>query len=301
MSITGAIVPMATPVDGRGGGDVDEPALRRYTQTLVEGGVHGLFPCGSIGEFTSLSDAQRRTVVETVVDAAGDVPVLAGCGDTSLDAVRDHVATAAEAGADAAVVVTPYYLSTTQGGLVRFYRRVAEAATVPVVLYNIPALTGHRLAVDTVAELATVDGVVGIKDTSGDLAYHRDVVSRTPDEFAVLQGATELAVASLDVGADGIVAGPANVFPASMAALYEAYRRGDRDRAVALSNDVAAPVVSATRDVPTAAAIKFLCSLAGVDVGGPLPPLPDLTDEQREGLRRCYDAVAADDVRAPEA
>jgi 4-hydroxy-tetrahydrodipicolinate synthase len=301
MSISGAIVPMATPIDERAG-DVDEPALRRYTETLVEGGVHGLFPCGSVGEFPSLSDAQRRRVVETVVDAAGDVPVLAGCGDTSLDAVRDHVDTAAEVGADAAVVVTPYYLSTTQAGLVRFYRRVAEDAAVPVYLYNIPALTGHRLAVDTVRELAAVDGVVGIKDTSGDLTYHRDVVEATPDAFAVLQGATELAVASLDVGADGIVAGPANVFPGPLAALYDAHRRGDRDRAVGLCNDVAAPVVSATGDVPTAAAIKFLCSLAGVDVGGPLPPLPELSDEQREGLRRCYDAVAdADAVRVPEA
>jgi 4-hydroxy-tetrahydrodipicolinate synthase len=290
MSISGAIVPMATPTVGRGG-DVDEPALRRYTETLVEGGVHGLFPCGSIGEFSSLSDDDRRTVVETTVEAAGDVPVLAGCGDTSVSAVEEHVATAAEVGADVAVVVTPYYLSTTQEGLVRFYREIAEDAAVPIVLYNIPALTGQRLAVDTVVELSSLDGVVGMKDTSGDLTYLRDVIHATPDGFSVLQGATELAVASLDVGADGIVAGPANVFPGALAELYDAYRRGDRDRAVELLDGVANPVVSATNDVPTAAGIKYLCSLSDVDVGAPLPPLPELTDDQRRRLRRCFEAV----------
>jgi 4-hydroxy-tetrahydrodipicolinate synthase len=283
---------MATPTVGRGG-EVDESALRRYVETLTDGGVHGLFPCGSIGEFSSLSDADRRTVIEGTVEAAGDVPVLAGCGDTSVSSVLDHAATAAEAGADAAVVVTPYYLSTTQSGLGRFYREVATDSPLPVVLYNIPALTGHRLSRETVADLATLDGVIGMKDTSGDLTYLRDVVRQTPDDFSILQGATELAVASLDVGADGVVAGPANVFPDALAELYESHRRGDRDRAVDLLEAVANPVVSATADLPTAAGIKHLCSLAGLDLGAPLPPLPELSDDQRRRLGRCYEEVAA--------
>jgi 4-hydroxy-tetrahydrodipicolinate synthase len=292
MLTSGAIVPMATPTVGRSGG-VDESALRGYVETLTAAGVHGLFPCGSIGEFSSLSDADRRTVIDVTADAAGDVPVLAGCGDTSVSAVRDHVANATAAGADAAVVVTPYYLSTTQSGLVNFYREVAGDADIPIVLYNIPALTGHGLSRETVSELARLEGVIGMKDTSGDLTYFRDIVRNTPDEFAVLQGATELAVASLDVGADGIVAGPANVFPAAMAELVEAYRRGDRDRAVELLEDVANPVVSATSPIPTAAGIKYLCSLAGVDLGDPLAPLPELSDDQRRRLTRCFEDVSA--------
>lgn len=284
---------MATPTVGRDGG-VDEAALRSYTRTLVDGGVHGLFPCGSIGEFSSLSAAGRRRVVRVVVDEAGSepVPVLAGCGDTSVDAVHDHVENAVAAGADAAVVVTPYYLSTTQSGLRDFYTSVADAAAIPVVLYNIPALTGQRLAVETVASLATHDTVVGLKDTSGDLRYLRDVVAETPPEFAVLQGATELAVPSLDLGGDGMVAGPANVFPEVLASVYESYRAGDRDRAVRLMNECVNPLLSATDDLPTAAAVKYLYSLREHDIGEPLLPLPTLTGKQRRTLEQRYREVS---------
>lgn len=295
MSLSGTFVPMATPTTGRRG-DVDTAALREFTRTLVDGGVHGLFPCGSIGEFSSLDADQRRRVVECVVDAADGTPVLAGCGDTSVAAVTDHIDAAAEAGADAAVVVTPYYLSTSQDGLRAFYRAVAAEAALPVVLYDIPALAGTSLSVETVVALADLDRIVGLKDTTGDLRYHHAVVTRTPDSFDVFQGATELAVASLDLGADGIVAGPANVAPAALAEVYDTHRAGDRDRAVELMNDVVLPLLEVTDDVPTAAALKYLLGLADCPVGDPLPPLPQLTDDEREALRERYDDLFGHDA-----
>ena len=128
MAIRGTIVPMATPTTGRAG-DIDERVLREYAEWLVSEGVHGLFPCGSIGEFSSLTDEQRERVLRTTVEAVdGDVPVYAGCGDTSVSGVRDHLEIAADAGADAGVVVTPYYLSTTQSGLDDFYRVAGSAS-----------------------------------------------------------------------------------------------------------------------------------------------------------------------------
>lgn len=292
MQIEGTVCPMPTPTASRDP-EIDRESLRSYTRFLVEGGVDGLFPCGSIGEFSSLTPDQRRTVFEEVVDAADGGPVLAGCGDTSVESVLGHVDNAANAGADAAVVVTPYYLNTTQPGLERFFRAVADRAELPIVLYNIPALTGERLSRELVTQLATQDGVVGIKDTSGDLTYLYDIVRETPDDFFVLQGASELTVASLKVGADGVVAGPANIFPARVSAVFDQHQRGKTDRTRAIMNEVVNPVVSATADLPTAAAIKHLLSVAGHDVGGPLPPLPDLTPSERAELKSCYERITA--------
>ncbi|MFB6219178.1 MAG: dihydrodipicolinate synthase family protein [Halobacteriaceae archaeon] len=293
MDLEGIIPPMVTPVTGRDG-DVDTDRLAALTESLVEGGVHGLFPCGSIGEFPSLTREQRRTVVETVVDAAADdVPVLAGCGATSLGDVRALVSDAADAGADAAVVVTPYYLGTSQAGLREFYRVLADDAELPVVLYNIPQVTGQHLDIETVADLADHDNVVGIKDSSGELTYASRAVEATPPEFSVLLGIAELSVAALDVGADGLVSGPANVFPGPVAEMYEAYRDGDRGRAVDLLNDVTIPVINVTREPPTAAALKYLLAVAGRDAGPPLLPLGELEAHQRTAIEDCYERLSS--------
>lgn len=290
MRLEGVVCPMPTPTNGEG---IDTSALESYTSHLVNGGVHGLFPCGSIGEFSSLTRPERSQVFETVASESKDVPVLAGCGDTNVANVRSHVADAADAGADAAVVVTPYYLSTTQKGLQRFFDAVADDSPLPIVLYNIPALTGEGLSVELVARLSDHPNIVGIKDTSGDLTFLYEVVKSTPSSFSVFQGASELAIASLDIGADGMIAGPANVFPRTVAQMYNSYRVGNCEQAERLMNAVINPVVSATSDVPTAAAMKYLIGLSGYDIGTPLPPLPELSETERDNLRRCYEAVQA--------
>lgn len=278
---------MATPTDGAQR-SVDHESLRQFTESLVDGGVDGLFPGSSIGEFASLTDTQNRRVIETVVDAAGDATVMAGCGDTSVDGVLDHIDAADSAGADAGVVVSPYYLGTTQTGLERFFRVIADESPLPLLLYNIPQLTGNELTVGLLDSLADHDSIVGVKDTSGDLTYHHRLVTETPDDFAVFQGATQLATASLEIGADGLIAGPANVFPGVMATLYDAYSRGDLGVAQQLMREVVSPLVSATSEVPTAAATKHLVRLDRLDIGEPLPPLPRLTDSERHALETTY-------------
>jgi 4-hydroxy-tetrahydrodipicolinate synthase len=294
MDLSGTVVPMATPVE-TGSGGIDEETLTAFTRSLTEGGVHGLFPGSSIGEFPSLTHDQLLSVIETVVEAAdAGTPVIAGCCETSVSDVRALVEAAADAGADAAVVVTPYYLDTTQQGLVRFFELVAEDSPLPLLLYNIPSLTGNELGVETVARLADLESVVGLKDTSGDLVYQHDVISATPSSFAVFSGATASAAASLDLGADGLIAGPANVFPAELAALYEAHARGDRTTVARLVDDVVLPMVSAYENIPTAAAIKYLVSLDRLDLGELLPPLDALSASDRDRLETRYEeAVAA--------
>lgn len=295
MDLSGTIVPMATPVAD---GEIDEAALTAFTRSLVDAGVDGLFPGSSVGEFPSLTADQHETLVETVIEAADDeTAVIAGCCATSVGDVRSRISTAAAVGADAGVVVTPYYLSTTQDGLRRFVERVAADTPLDLLLYNIPALTGTVLAVDSVRHLADLDGVVGLKDTSGDLGYLYRVIQETPPEFAVFQGSTAMAGAALNVGADGLIAGPANVFPAELAALYDAHARGDDATVNRILRDVVVPVVSTYDDIPTAAAIKHLVRRDGLDIGDPLPPLAPVSPAAEERLNACYCAIVD---QAPE-
>ena len=285
---SGVVVPMVTPVRN---GDVDIPAVGELTEFLVEGDVDGLFPCGSLGEFSSLTAGQRRDVVEAVCRASSDVPVLAGCGDTSVGAVFDHIDEAESAGADVAVVVTPYYLSPSQDGLVDFYAGIADRSSLPILLYNIPGLTGCSLSVESVVTLAEHRNIIGLKDSSRDVTYHRDVIEATDNSFAVYQGPTELAITALDVGASGLVAGPANVFPNQIAKMYSAYRSGDRGEAVRIHNAVVNPVISALNGITTPVGLKHFLALSGRDVGPPLAPLSELPETDRRKITRRYDQI----------
>lgn len=292
MQLRGTIPPMATPIHSESG-EIDHETLESYTEFLTDGGVHGLFPCGSTGEFTSLTAQQRRSVIDTVVRSA-DVPVLAGCGDTSIGDVSEHVDAARDAGADAAVVVTPYYLDVPQDGLQAYFEQIADRADLPVILYNIPSLTGHPISLDVATALAEHDNVIGLKDTSGDMSYHYKLIQRTPGDFDVLQGLTSLAVASLDIGSDGLVAGPANVFPEALVETYDAHCDGNRERAGELMRSVVAPLTSTFDGIPTASAIKYLLEVRGFDVGPPLLPLPRLSDNEREALDRSYRQITGE-------
>lgn len=287
MQLAGAIPPMITPTT-EGAGDIDTETLGSFTEFLLDGGVHALFPCGSLGEFASLTRRQRSTVIQTVADHATDVPVLAGCGGTSVGEVRDLATDAAAAGADAVVVVTPYYLDATEEGLVEFYERIAREVSLPIFLYDIPSLTDNRLSVGAVADLATRSNVVGIKDSTGDIIHHQQLIEATPDSFHVLQGMAELAIPALDMGADGFVAGPANVYPEALSSMYEAYRRDDRGLAIDLWQDVSNPIVAATKPLPTATGLKYLLRRRGHDVGEPLPPLSPAAEPDRDRLDDCY-------------
>lgn len=289
MNVRGMVPPMVTPVDDNE--EIDIKKIRHFTDRLVQGGVHGLFPVGSTGEFPSLTRSQRTAVIETVVERADDCPVLAGCGGTSVRNVQQYLADAAAAGADAGIIVTPYYMQTTQEGVCRFYERLADESSLPIYLYNIPQLTGTTLTVDSVERLADHPMIVGIKDSSGDFAYFVELLEVVPGSFGVLQGLPILGIPSLDHGADGIVGGPANVFPGPFATFYDAYHQGDREQAQQLLQTVIAPITRSIRPMPSPVAFKYLLAKAGVDVGKPIAPLTPLPDEHRQRLDECYQQI----------
>lgn len=226
----GVIPPVCTPLTPER--EVDVPSLLRLVDHLVAGGVHGLFVLGSTSEAAYLTDRQRRQVVETVVGhAGGRLPVLAGAIDMTTPRVLDHVASVTAAGADAVVVTAPFYARTHPAEIARHFRLVAAASPVPVVAYDIPASVHTKLDADLVLDLAAEGVLAGLKDSSGDLAAFRTVVSgaRTrPDitGFGVLTGSEVITDAALALGADGAVPGLANVDPHGYVRLDRLCRTG---------------------------------------------------------------------------
>ncbi|MEU1401823.1 dihydrodipicolinate synthase family protein [Streptomyces sp. NPDC005728] len=230
--LTGVVPPVCTPLTPER--EVDVPSLLRLVDHLVEAGVHGLFLLGSTSEAAFLTDRQRRLVVETVVGHVGaQLPVLAGAIDMTTPRVLDHVRAVTAAGAQAVVVTAPFYARTHPSEIVHHYRRIAAASPVPVIAYDIPVAVHTKLPAHLVLGLAADGVLAGLKDSSGDLAGFREVVTgaRALARFSVLTGSELVVDSALALGADGAVPGLANVDPHGYVRLYRLCRAGDRDGA----------------------------------------------------------------------
>ncbi|MFI5977018.1 dihydrodipicolinate synthase family protein [Streptomyces sp. NPDC051452] len=226
--LSGVVPPVCTPLTPER--EVDVPSLLRLVDHLVEAGVHGLFLLGSTSEAAFLTDRQRRQVVECVTaHVGGRLPVLAGAIDMTTPRVLEHVSAVTAAGAQAVVVTAPFYTRTHRAEIVHHYRRVAAASPVPVIAYDIPMAVHEKLPADLVLGLAGDGVLAGIKDSSGDLAAFREVVTgaRAHPGFSVLTGSELVADAALALGADGMVPGLANVDPHGYVRLYRQCRAGD--------------------------------------------------------------------------
>ncbi|RMH17358.1 MAG: 4-hydroxy-tetrahydrodipicolinate synthase [Gemmatimonadetes bacterium] len=219
-------VAMVTPFDERG--RIDEAALRRHVDFLIEGGAHVLVPCGTTGESATMSgDEQRRVVAVTVEQAAGRVPVMAGAGANATAEAVARTRAVVEAGADAVLTVSPYYNKPTHTGLLAHYRAVAEAAERPVFIYNVPGRTGSNVRPETVLELAGEPHIAGVKEASGDLGQVMTLLRERPDGFLVLSGEDDLTLPMIAAGADGVISVVGNEVPHAMARMCEAALAGD--------------------------------------------------------------------------
>ncbi|MEM2875932.1 MAG: 4-hydroxy-tetrahydrodipicolinate synthase [Candidatus Bathyarchaeia archaeon] len=230
LEIKGIIPAMVTPL--KKDESVDEEGLRELVNYLIDGGVHGLFCCGSQGETYSLTDEERKRVMEVTVDEAnGRVPVYAGTGEVTTEKVIRLTKYAKDVGADAASIVTPYFIKPSSAELYAHYRRIAEAVDIPIVLYNNPDRTGVNLDAPTVGRLAEVNNIVGIKDSSGDLTLTADYIRLTPEDFAVIAGRDSLILATLLYGGKAAIAATANVAPKLVVDIYESFIKGDLKKA----------------------------------------------------------------------
>ncbi|UUU34016.1 dihydrodipicolinate synthase family protein [Streptomyces sp. CA-210063] len=230
--LTGVIPPVCTPLTPDR--EVDVPSLVRLVDHLVAGGVDALFVLGTTSEAAYLTDAQRRLVVETTTaHVAGAVPVLAGAIDMTTPRVLDHIRSVTAAGADAVVATAPFYTGTHPAEIARHYRLLTAESPVPVYAYDLPAGVHTKLRADLILELAAEGAIAGLKDSSGDLANFRTVITgtRSRPDFTLLTGSELTIDAALAMGAHGSVPGLANIDPTGYVHLDRLCRAGDWDRA----------------------------------------------------------------------
>ncbi|QUO47484.1 dihydrodipicolinate synthase family protein [Halorubrum ruber] len=284
--------PIVTPFDADG--DVDTDTLAGHVDALVDAGLDGVVPCGTTGEFASLTDEERRTVVETVVDAAdGRVPVIAGAADTSVAGVRERLEAVDAAGADAALVTLPYYHnSTAPAGQRAFLDAVADDAPLPIYLYDIPSTVGEPIDPDVLAAAAERESIVGLKDTSGNVSAVDTAVDRTPDEFTVFQGVDALLYPSASLGVDGGINALSQVIPEVFVALGDALRDGDDERALTLHRRAVRPLFARCADHGFAPATKVAAAHRGF-IPDPRvrPPLTLPDEDARKAIRADVDAA----------
>lgn len=237
-SIHGSIVALVTPMHHDG--SVDWDALKKLVEWHIEQGTHSIVAVGTTGESATLDVEEHAQVIEAVIKAAaGRIPIIAGTGANSTREAIELTETARKLGADAALLVTPYYNKPTQEGLYQHYKAIAEAVDLPQILYNVPGRTGVDMHNDTVIRLADVDRIVGIKDATGDLNRGHDLINRLNQKIAVFSGDDATAYRLILLGAQGNISVTANVAPGVMSQVCEAAKAGNREEAEQLNNSIA--------------------------------------------------------------
>ena len=217
---TGSIVAIVTPFRN---GKVDERALGDLIELQIANGTTGIVPCGTTGESATLSHEEHDRVVALTVEAVKRrVPVIAGSGSNSTEEAIALTKHAKQAGADGALLITPYYNKPTQEGLFRHYKAVAEAVDLPLVLYNIPGRTGVNLSPSTVARLVSSPNIVGIKEGSGSVQQTSDIVQMCGERITVLSGDDPLTLPIMTLGGKGVITVTANLLPRDMSAMVAA-------------------------------------------------------------------------------
>ena len=291
----GVIPAMATPFTAEG--SLDEAAIAPLIESYLAAGVHGISVAGSQGEFFSLREDERQTLIRIAVTTIrGRVPLYAGTGGVTT---RDSIAAtraAEDAGADLALIITPYFIQPTQEELVEHVMSIARATRLPVMLYNNPPRTSVNVLPGTLARCMALPNVVGIKDSSGDLTQSIEYLLNAPREALLFSGRDTIALAMLVHGGHGTISPAANVFPELMVRLYERYRAGDLPEAKRIS-DVFAPLRAAWALGSFPVVIKEAMALAGRDAGPARRPILPLSDSKREQLRKVVDAISAESTR----
>ncbi|HVP41646.1 MAG TPA: 4-hydroxy-tetrahydrodipicolinate synthase [Candidatus Krumholzibacteriaceae bacterium] len=283
---TGILPALVTPFteDGK---QVDEQQLRRLVNHCIDLGVSGLVPCGTTGEFVNMTTEEKKQVISTVIYEANDrVKVIAGTGASGTDQALEMTQFAKDAGADAAIIVTPYYLKPADRGIYEHYDAIASKVDLPIVLYNIPQCTGLALPWQMVEDLAQIPNIVAIKDSSGQLSFIGAVLEKVRDKVNVLCGHDEVVTAALATGASGAILASANFIPDIWVKIYNHIQKGELTQARELQYKVQKIARITVKSGPVGT--KEALNMMGIKVGSVRLPLSvggELTYEEREELR----------------
>ncbi len=284
----GSITALITPFKN---GDVDWKAFEDLVEWQIEQGTHGLVPCGTTGESPTLSDEEIKGVIAACVKvAAKRVPVIAGTGSFSTKKTVATTQMAKECGADAALIVAPYYNKPTQEGLYAHYKAVHDSTDLPIVLYNVPGRTVVEIAVDTVVRLASLPRIVAIKDATADIARATLIKPQVKDSFAILSGDDGIAGAFLAQGAVGCISVTSNVAPALCARQQDAWAAGDI-AGFQSAQEQLAPLHKALFVESSPAPVKYACSTLGLCTDELRLPLLPATPSARAAVDKALEAA----------
>ncbi|HIJ89541.1 MAG: 4-hydroxy-tetrahydrodipicolinate synthase [Desulfobulbaceae bacterium] len=284
----GAFVAIVTPfTDGK----LDEQGLKDLIEFQIANGTHGIVPCGTTGESATMTHAEHSRVIElTVKTVAGRVPVLAGTGSNSTAESIELTRAAKDAGADGALMITPYYNKPSQEGLYQHFKAVAEAVDIPIILYNVPSRTSVNMLPETVARCAQIANIVGVKEATADLNQISQVIRLCPKDFAVMSGDDFTSMPTVMIGGTGVISVTSNVAPKDMAAMMDAALTGD----IALAKELhykLLPLIQAmfidTNPVPAKTALTMMGKIKS---GLPRLPLYKMNEANEEKLKKVLAA-----------
>ncbi|MFB6073701.1 MAG: 4-hydroxy-tetrahydrodipicolinate synthase [Haloarculaceae archaeon] len=296
IDFTGVFPAMCTPFENDADRSIDFETLRADAQRLEAAGVDGLVPVGSTGESATMTHDEHVEVIEAVVDAVEDVPVIAGTGSNNTREALSLSRRAVDAGADGLLLISPYYNKPEQRGLLDHYRAIADAIDLPQIVYNVPSRTGRNIEPDTAVELARHENVAGFKAASGDMNQISEIVERTREEdFAVLSGDDGMTLPILAVGGQGCISVAANIEPERTCAMVGAALAEDYERARAIHHELG-PLFRALFAETNPIPVKEAMRIRGYGPANVRSPLTRLSEEHIEDLEAVLADLAEEDL-----
>jgi 4-hydroxy-tetrahydrodipicolinate synthase len=286
LRLDGMLVPHITPFSRNG--DIEEEALRTCVRFWIDGNVSGLVSCGSNGEAPYLAREERRKVIETVIDEVnGKVPVIAGTGSISTRETILFTKDAKDLGADAALVVTPFYFKLSNKEICEHYTTLLKSVDLPIILYSVPKFTGSSLEPSVITRLVSEhENIVGVKDSGGNLGTIAEIIRTVGDKIPVLAGTADVALQTLMMGGKGAVVAVANPFPKICSTLYDAFKEGDYKKASNLQNRISYINEVLVKRHNQLSAIKEALNLLGLPAGYPRRPALPLDDEEKKEIEK---------------
>jgi 4-hydroxy-tetrahydrodipicolinate synthase len=286
----GALVALITPFTDN---ELDEQGLIDLIEFQIDQGTHGIVPCGTTGESATISFAEHKRVIDlTVKTVNGRVPVVAGTGGNNTLEAIELTESAKESGADAVLSVVPYYNKPNQEGMYLHFKEIAEKVDIPMFLYNVPGRTVVNMMPDTVARLADIDNIIGIKEATGSLEQCTDVIRKCPDDFIILSGDDFTAMPTALIGGKGVISVISNVYPKGMAEMMEAALVGDLIKANALHYrmyDLMKLMFCNPNPVPAKKAVELM---GKIQSGLPRLPLAPIDTASLEKLKAAMAAIS---------
>lgn len=278
----GAYTAIITPFKN---GKVNYQKLGELIEFQIENNIDGIVICGTTGESSTLTDKEKKKVIKYSVETVnGRVPVIAGTGSNNTTHAIELSEYAERVGVDGVLVVTPYYNKTTQKGLIEHYTAIANSVTCPVIIYNVPSRTGVNILPDTVAKLANLENIVGIKEASNNFSQILELISKVPNNFSVFSGNDDSIVPLLSIGGSGVISVLSNVYPKAVHTMCKAFFDGDVKYAKDLQLKYAELIRLLFKEV-NPMPVKDAMNILGFDVGTPRLPLTIVGEDTHELLK----------------